>query len=628
MEAAASCAGASNQDFTATPSETATNSVSATTDDTSTTENETNRGRRTYTVTGLDNAQTYDIALFPAENVTVAAGGAVTFADANDNNVADFTATSGRIELVNNAAPSTADANGVVLDVTPVNGTIQFTIDSTTPDQVRPVLFRDADNGSSDAAPDLDLDAANQPSELFAVGGQKNWTATAAPSSANLGDGRVSTLDKTANVAGIDTGATPGDADYDAADADFTVTYDANDSFQIAGVPATIDEFEAQLSRGDYLTIGNYSTNSALVSQFNISYNGPDAPVVDAVVANSNDVTVTITPTEPGDLADYSGWVIQRAPVVGGEIGTYQTIATATTDASTAAGFQYRDNDVPAGTYRYRAAGVIDGDQGAFGTDDADVTTTNPGPDGTAPVSEYAAVITDSGFAGEANTGDVWRMIFNEPVNVGAGDALRVSGGGDAEQFEIVCGTNATCSTNTTATTIGGESYAAGEVVTITLTANPAPVAPVTGGDNRLAYPAVVVNQSGYTDTAGNNWALAGDKTFNVDASAPDMNAALADRGDDAVTLTYTSPVNCADVAGTRNQFTYSDNTTVSATPTAIECGGDTSVVLTFAAGTIEAGDTTGSVVYTQSATPAQRITGLNGRDAVSPDTQSATFQD
>ena len=79
------------------------------------------------------------------------------------------------------------DTNGFVADVRPVNGAITFVIDSDAADQVRPVIFLDADNGSAEAVEgtatvDLDLDANNLPlvAEAFGIGGQKNFVAPAA----------------------------------------------------------------------------------------------------------------------------------------------------------------------------------------------------------------------------------------------------------------------------------------------------------------------------------------------------------------------------------------------------------------------------------------------------------------
>lgn len=63
-----------------TPQEEATNEASSST--------ASNKGRREYTVTSLDDNETYRLELFPSENVTVT-DGVVTFEDANDDNLAD-----------------------------------------------------------------------------------------------------------------------------------------------------------------------------------------------------------------------------------------------------------------------------------------------------------------------------------------------------------------------------------------------------------------------------------------------------------------------------------------------------------------------------------------------------------
>ncbi|HUF31680.1 MAG TPA: S-layer homology domain-containing protein, partial [Acidimicrobiales bacterium] len=88
-----------NQSFAVAPAEAATNEVS---DGTTT---GANRGLRQYSVSGLDNATTYNIALFPPANISVDANGVVTFVDTDSNNLADGIGTTQTnnavIEVVN-----------------------------------------------------------------------------------------------------------------------------------------------------------------------------------------------------------------------------------------------------------------------------------------------------------------------------------------------------------------------------------------------------------------------------------------------------------------------------------------------------------------------------------------------
>lgn len=628
-----------NQSFAVTPDTVSTNPES-----TSTT---TNEGRIQYSVSGLDDTLTYDIFVLPAENVTDT-NGVISFRDVDGTaNEADFTATSATIETINNTAFVDAPTNGTALDVSPVNGTILFTVDSLSPDEVIPVIFLDADNGSTETTPDLDLDDNDQPiaAEFFGIGGQKNFVAPEAASSGDAADGRVEGLDKEANSIGVDTDETATVGDYAAADVDVRYLYDSNDTFAIGGVPATLAEFEAALSRGDGLVVGAYSQDETLVSSFNI-VDGPLAPTTVAAEKGAagaeNDITVVVDFDQPTLQSMYHAVVIQRAPVTGGTdeaadgtVGTYATVATvdisADLDASTAT-FTYLDEDVATGVYRYRAAGVIDGDTGAFTADTTNESSTTPTADTTAPTSTYAALVDDTGFAAEADAGDDIRIIFSEAVVVEAGDAIRLLEGTDAtqgageEEFQLTCGANVTCTTNDSAVVIGGDTYAAGRVLTVTFSSAPAPLAAVTGGDSRLDFPAFITNQAGIVDAANNAWNVTGssDRTVEVDASAPVIASAAGTAATQTITLTYDRQVDCADLADVRNQFSFTDATDTGVSPTAITCNGTTTVVLTFAALTLDAADDTGDLTYAENVlNPNVRMRGLNSIEAVSPETEA-----
>lgn len=179
-----------NQDFTVTPAEAATNMVSE-----GTTTNA-NRGLRQYSVSGLDNTKTYEVVLFDADDVTVDQNGVVTFNDDDENvgagnDQADYTVDSagGVIEVVNGAAnPQDPDTNRVA--VSPVNGVISFSVDSTTADSIVPVVFLDAE---ATGGRQLDLGANNQPTEEFGIGGRKTWV----PAEAGIG-----AIGTTGNVTG------------------------------------------------------------------------------------------------------------------------------------------------------------------------------------------------------------------------------------------------------------------------------------------------------------------------------------------------------------------------------------------------------------------------------------------
>src|SRR3546814_7657264 len=116
------------------------------------------------------------------DDVIIAENGSVTFRDAaggvNQADNVGVTATA-VIETVGGA--DVVDA-AIQNNVTPVGGQVTFTVDSTGPEAVYPVVFVDANNNNQ-----LDLvvpAAANAnpkaPSEVFGVGGLTVWVPEAA----------------------------------------------------------------------------------------------------------------------------------------------------------------------------------------------------------------------------------------------------------------------------------------------------------------------------------------------------------------------------------------------------------------------------------------------------------------
>ena len=573
-----------NQTFTVTPAEAASlgfqdeNGTTPTADD------------RTYTVTGLDNTKTYDIALFLAANVTNT-NGTISFKDTDATpNVADGSGdtTVASITNVNNAAVSPAgSANNVI----PVNGAITFTLDATAVGSVIPVVF--LDTGAT--ANQLDLASTDQPSEAFGIGGALTVTAPAATSSADGTDGRVVALDKTANTINIFDTSTATAGNYAASDADVVYTYDDNDSFAVEGVPATVAEFEAQLSRGDGLTVGAYSTTPSLVSVFDINDDSPNAPTVTAVVgtgANTNDITVTIAGNNIPNEALYDTFTVQRtlssAPTAWATIATVAGSADADT---VAAQFQYDDNDVAVGSYLYRALGTIDGDSSANSTATGAVVSTAPPADTAAPLAIDTISTSNAGLAGDLGAGDVFKVVYGENIAAPSGTTTfrLTDGDGTPTQADLVNGSNATFTVNAAAETVNGISRAANRVLTVTLTGAPTTV--VAGSSLGVQLPATITAAGGITDTAGNIWTPAGgsqDVIINalgldtqnnsLDTTVAIVTATDPSTGDTTVVFTANEALTAgsatvADFSGTGTVTSVvqsSDGLTITATVTAL----------------------------------------------------------
>jgi putative cell wall-binding protein len=345
-----------NQSFGVTPAEAAENTVS--------TGATTSEGARAYTV-DVGDATVVDIALFPAENVSVDEDGVVTI-DPNTQ-VADGTGVS--IEVVNGvsnvaAGPAAGDAH--VNNVAPASGTVTFTIDSVVADSVVPVVFTDADN---DNVVDLDT-TTDQPTEAFGIGGVKTWIPAEATTGDVAGDQPITGVNKD-----LDRFTT----------ANATYFYDAGDRFFVdAGETPCADptnevliaEFEAQLSVGDDLDDATfYQANEGLQSTFCLEDTAPAAPGV-AATGDQGNVDLDITPPTGFDSDDTI--TLQRATVDDGVdnicgglgaaddvVGAYATVATLTAasdeDTTTPAVIDYTDTVAP-GCYSYRAAATVDGE--------------------------------------------------------------------------------------------------------------------------------------------------------------------------------------------------------------------------------------------------------------------------
>ncbi|MEX1163832.1 MAG: fibronectin type III domain-containing protein [Nitriliruptor sp.] len=288
-----------------------------------------NDGARQYSVSGLDDDEDYVLTLFPAEDVSIDDDGVVSFDDTEGtdnagNGEADNQGnTNAEIEVVNGS--TVADGTDEVV-VPPVNGTINFTIDSTVAEAVRPVLFSDEDGDD-----DLDLDADDQPTEDFGVGGAKTWIP--AEAAAGEFDVDVTSVNKDANRFVGDGASAEDDGSY---------YYDSNDVFRVSNAPVTMATFEARLSTGDDVD-GIYATDEDLQSTFNLTDTSPTAPENVAASATDSD-TVEVTWTEP-DSGEPDEYIIYRY-----ELDEDET-ALDCPDATTASGLA-----------EYEEVGRVDGD--------------------------------------------------------------------------------------------------------------------------------------------------------------------------------------------------------------------------------------------------------------------------
>jgi hypothetical protein len=468
-----------NQALTVTPSSVATLALGG--DDASRT--------RTYTVPSATADAVHQIQLAAAGNVSVGALGAVSFRDDDGNGRADVGGVAARITSVNNVAIVTSTRATAV----PVAGVITFTVTGTALESVLPVVFLD---GDGDGGLNLDTHGAPVVSEPFGVGGVTTFINPAAGNQI-LAEVDVQRVDRSANK-------------FDASN--HTFQYDANDTFIINGIAATLDQFRAALSRGDRIA-ANYSAAPAASSSFtltNITPTTPEAPTVAVGTGTKTDeVTVNATVVGPADTLRF-----ERAPAPAGVVGTFFAIAIEqvhTHVPNLQVQVTYVDRDVPAGSYQYRVVLTTDGEAGMPSPASATVTTSLPPPDLTEPLVLDTRIITDGGMGSILDVGDVFTIRTDEPLAVPAtGAAFRVqdrtsSTNATASVADLTCGVNVTCTLNSAAVPLTAPvnaGAAAGTVLTVAVTAPPTVIA--AGSVAGVSLPARIVNTSGISDLAGN----------------------------------------------------------------------------------------------------------------------------
>ncbi|MEX2292755.1 MAG: S-layer homology domain-containing protein [Acidimicrobiales bacterium] len=459
---------------------------------------------RTYRVIDLNDDSTYTIQLYPAANVMGTTR--ISFAQDGGTGTADEGTVAADITKVNGSSPGTPDDDATIA---PVDGQITFTVDGSALETIVPVVYLDADSDGN-----LDIDANGEPvvAEPFGIGGEIRYL----PAEAAIGSSSLTVTSVTPDRGALVSGGR-------------TYYLDGNDSYAYQGVAISRAQFDSMLSVGDVGT-ANYNPDPVGVSIFNITTDAVNAPAKPTVAVVDSDASGTIndariTYTRPTTNSPGVAYSLQRAPVdVGADtdcasgddtVGAFAAATGATQVAGTGDGvFVFSDNNVADGCYAYRVRAtspISSATADSAGSDN----TAIPGPaDTTAPSSTYAKRTTDVGLAA-FDAGDVIKIVFNEAMSVPpAGATIRVSDG-DLTFADIVDGTNAIFTLNSSAEVVNGVSRGVGTVVTITLTGNPTSVFP--GLAAGVQAPATVEDRSGISDLAGNAWDLSTSTDVSID---------------------------------------------------------------------------------------------------------------
>jgi hypothetical protein len=455
---------------------------------------------RTYTATVGGAAGCVDLAFI--DDVSYPATPEGGLADGDSNSRADLS-TAAAFPLVNGTPRGTS----YVDCVTPsVDQTVTFVVTSTIPNaNIRPIVFRD--ENSNNAA---DLGAGSIPSEPWGLGGPVLFRPPEAATGAHTVTVFVVRTDENYFT---DAGATA------------TFAYDSNDTFRRSGASLGIDRFEQLISRGDTLSV-DYQAEEGAISTFTITNDlGREAPTVNATVDSwdggptQNDIGLRIA--EPATNVDSVAYSIQRsttggATVCGPGTGAYAELTLIQTGSGSNS-TTYVDRNLAVGAYCYRvgATDPVTG-VGAFGYSQG-VLINNPPLPIAPPRAADGRVTTSAGSPALLDTGDVIKIAFGKEMRSPVGRQMRVRDG-DGTIADVRCQqTEQVCTLNVGPEALGGVSYPANSVITITLRTQPSVV--VAGSSAGLQLN-VTVTGGDFADVAGNTWDIVG--SDDVVLGAPD----------------------------------------------------------------------------------------------------------
>jgi hypothetical protein len=508
----------SNQTYTVSPTTPQNVTVSSGSAGTATA----TQGDILYTATGLGTTPV-DIELFSAADVSTLAGTSFT----NTGGVATQGTVAADITVVNGTPQSATQIN----NVTPIAGTVTFTVNSTTSESDYPVVFAKAATNNA-----LATSTAGVPSQAFGVGGEATWSAAAATNGAYTTQTvtSVNAANGTFQAGGTPTG--PFTFTYNATSTPpSTYTYSANATTGTFGQSEAA--FAAELSPGTVIAPITY--NSAGPSAFTITVNPPLAPtaVTAAYSATATPAGVVVTWTAPPN-PDVATYTVLRATVTAGVVGTYGTTVASGVTALTAT-----DTAVTAGsTYSYEveAVGTTGNGTGAASLPaQATVPASTFNALASAPVS-LTTLVTPVGTNTSVTTGDVLNTTFNQPIAVTAGATVTLANT-TTEIGTLTNGVNATF-------TVTGAGL---NVLSIKVTAPPAFSTGTVLSYTGLAY----TGETGITGVVTSS----GAGGFNWDLAAADGTAGTAVQGNQAVpsgTDTIVAPRVLDLTAGTFNNTT------------------------------------------------------------------------
>lgn len=501
------------------------------------------QGAVTDTVT-VGRAASVDIALLPATAVTAPAGGGpVTFSSTTP--IASGGAVS--IESVNGKSTGATPGSSAVTQengVTPSSGTVTFTVGANALADVVPVVWADlpgASGGKADNA--LDVTSAGLATEPFVAGGQLDFVPPEAPtgsSSPTVVSSPYAVNDALGYFVGT-SGTLLGQNTY---------TYYFNGPYDKFGSPSASDigkaAFEGMLTPQDVLSV-SYNTDQAQVSTFTVSTDYvPPVTNLTAVAGSfvpgdtpGSDVQLTFTASPQPDA------VYQITPNVSGGTATTYTPPGGNGTQTHPAQLTVTLPNQPKGSYTYSVVASSP----TSGSKSATATSNQVQVPSVLQVLPHGAIVThDAPYAGQADSGDVLTVYFNQPVQLGSSPALAVS---DSSTAAMISASNATFALNSAPVGLSQP----GEVLTIHLTGKVAPSA----GTGSLAYPLTITGASGIV-SAGTQQAWSpptGSAAVTVGVYGPDFIASNATVGAATFTVAVNQPLTGTNAGSLTNPLAY-----------------------------------------------------------------------
>lgn len=505
-----------------------------------------NAGVQQYTVTGLGTDKV-DIVLADPANITVKSDGTVTFKKADGATVATLGTGVGAITVVNGVG--NGSDNKTAFSVSPVNGQVTFTIDSTVAGGTQPVVFSRADGNDT-----LSVDANGVPTEQFGVGTASTYLPQEASAGNVTTEPQITSVNKDANYFVATDLYNYGNS----GDTYFVVS--SKGAAAGAADQVTLADFEASLSKGDFLS--NQSVyNPSFGSKFVLEDVTPSAPqTVDAVAKSANSVKVSWAAPTSGKPDSYNVYRASgsTAPT---KLSGYSKIGSVAGDAATLA---YTDSGLsPETTYYYAVTAVVDGDESSAGTD----TVATPAVTETvAPTITNTQIVSDADVKGLLGKGDSFLVDFSEAMDSGASTGfIRLSDGDSTYQVAA------------DPLQDGPSSKGANDRMVVSISSDPTFIS---GKDDGLDFAGDTVKitlvSAAFTDVAGNKLDLAGstdvvvDDEGAVDAAAPTITTAASPVDGATGVAVGTSPTITfgGSTGGTAKLVKFSDGSSVAGTAT------------------------------------------------------------